>query len=74
MSRTKAREKYRFGAVRGMLQKQGITVLSAGADESPGAYKDIHSVMARQTDLVEVIARFDPAIVKMAPEGERAED
>jgi hypothetical protein len=30
--------------------------------------------MAMQTDLVEPIARFDPAIVKMAPEGERAED
>jgi len=74
MSRTKAREKFRFGSVRGTLEKQGITVLSAGADESPGVYKDIHRVMARQTDLVEPIARFDPAIVKMAPEGERAED
>ncbi len=74
MSRNKAREKFRFGAVRGTLEKQGITVLSAGADESPGVYKDIHQVMARQTDLVEPIARFDPAIVKMAPEGEKAED
>ncbi len=74
MSRTKAREKFRFGSVRGTLEKQGITVLSAGADESPGVYKDIHQVMARQTDLVEPIARFDPAIVKMAPEGEKAED
>ncbi|MBL9002424.1 MAG: RtcB family protein [Phycisphaerae bacterium] len=74
MSRTKARDTYRFGTVRGELERRGITVLSAGSDESPGAYKDIHQVMARQADLVEVIARFDPAIVKMAPEGERAED
>jgi len=74
MSRTKAREKFRFGSVRGTLEKQGITVLSAGADESPGVYKDIHHVMARQTDLVDPIARFDPAIVKMAPDGEKAED
>ena len=74
MSRTKAREAFRFGSVRGTLEKQGITVLSAGSDESPGAYKDIHQVMARQTELVQPIARFDPAIVKMAPEGERAED
>jgi tRNA-splicing ligase RtcB len=74
MSRTRARDSFRFGTVRGTLEKQGITVLSAGADESPGAYKDIHRVMAMQTDLVEPIARFDPAIVKMAPEGERAED
>lgn len=74
LSRTKAREKFRFGAVRGMLAKQGITILSAGADESPGAYKDIEQVMAQQTDLVTPVARFDPKIVKMAPEGERAED
>lgn len=74
MSRTQARQKYRFGSVRGVLAKQGITVLSAGADESPGVYKDIHTVMARQSDLVEVLARFDPKIVKMAPEGEKPED
>jgi len=60
--------------VRGMLAKEGITVLSAGSDESPGAYKDIHRVMEMQQDLVEVIAKFEPRIVKMAPEGERAED
>lgn len=74
MSRTKAREKYRWGAIRGDLEAKGITVLSAGADEVPYAYKDIHAVMAQQEDLVEVLAQFDPKIVKMAPEGERAED
>jgi tRNA-splicing ligase RtcB len=74
MSRTKAREKFRISAVRGALAKQGITVLSAGSDESPGVYKDIHRVMSMQHDLVDAIARFDPKIVKMAPEGERAED
>jgi len=37
-------------------------------------YKDIESVMAAQSDLVEIIARFDPKLVKMAPEGERPED
>jgi tRNA-splicing ligase RtcB len=74
MSRTKARENFRFGSVRGTLAAQGITVLSAGADEAPGAYKNIEQVMAKQRDLVEPIARFDPAIVKMAPDGEKAED
>ena len=38
------------------------------------AYKDIESVMAAQSDLVEILARFDPKLVKMAPEGERPED
>ncbi len=45
-----------------------------GLDEVPMVYKDIHQVMAAQTDLVDIVARFDPKIVKMAPAGERAED
>ena len=51
-----------------------MTLLSAGIDEVPMVYKDIHSVMAAQSDLVEIVARFDPRIVKMAPAGERPED
>jgi hypothetical protein len=30
--------------------------------------------MNAQADLVEILAQFDPKIVKMAPAGERAED
>jgi len=40
----------------------------------PGVYKDIEQVMAAQTDLVEVLGRFDPRLVKMCPGGERPED
>lgn len=74
MSRNKARETFRWGNVRREIEAAGVYVLSAGVDEVPGVYKDIHRVMARQADLVDVVARFDPKIVKMAPEGERAED
>ncbi len=74
MSRTKARETFRWGNVRKEIEAAGVRVISCGVDEVPGVYKDIHRVMARQTDLVEPIARFDPRLVKMAPEGERAED
>ena len=51
-----------------------MRLLSAGIDESPQAYKDIADVMARQSDLVEVVARFRPRIVRMANAGERPED
>jgi tRNA-splicing ligase RtcB len=34
------------------------------------AYKDIETVMAAQADLVEILARFNPKLVKMAPGGE----
>ena len=37
-------------------------------------YKDIDQAMAAQSDLVEVLGRFDPKLVKMAPHGERPED
>lgn len=74
MSRTAAKNSFRWSHVKKLLEERGVTLLSAGLDEVPMAYKDIHQVMAQQSDLVEIIARFDPAIVRMAPEGERAED
>ena len=44
----------------------GIKLLSGSLDESPSAYKDIHEVVAAQSDLIKVLARFEPKIVKMA--------
>jgi tRNA-splicing ligase RtcB len=74
MSRTAAREKFNWSHFKPMMQAAGVKLLSAGIDEAPGAYKDIHKVMAAQSDLVDVIARFDPKIVKMADAGEKPED
>ena len=54
--------------------KSAAKLLSAGIDEVPGVYKDIHTVMAAQQDLVEVLGQFQPRIVKMCPPGEKAED
>ncbi len=73
MSRTAARDKYNFRAVQRDLESRGIRVLSAGSDEVPYVYKDIRGVMAAQADLVDVIAEFQPKIVKMSNDG-RAED
>ncbi len=74
MSRTKAKEKYTWRAVQKDLEKRGVRVLSAGADEVPGVYKRIEEVMREQQDLVETVARFDPKIVKMCGDGSKAED
>ena len=57
-----------------MLKERKVTLIAAGLDEAPMAYKNIEAVMAQQSDLVEIIARFDPRLVKMAPHGERPED
>jgi tRNA-splicing ligase RtcB len=74
MSRTKAMQSFTWSAVKKQLAAAGVDLLSAGLDEVPGVYKDIHTVMAAQTDLVDVLGRFDPKLVKMCPAGERAED
>jgi tRNA-splicing ligase RtcB len=74
MSRTAAKNQFRWSAVKPVLAAANVRLLSAGLDEVPGAYKDIHRVMAAQADLVDVIATFNPRIVKMADAGERPED
>ena len=74
MSRTKALETFEWGKVNRILKERGVKLISAGLDEVPGVYKDIHQVMAAQADLVEVLGQFDPKLVKMAPHGERPED
>ena len=56
------------------LRERGVTLISAGLDEVPMAYKNIREVMAAQNDLVTVLGQFDPKLVKMAPSGERPED
>ncbi|HEV7222822.1 MAG TPA: RtcB family protein [Pirellulales bacterium] len=74
MSRKQAKQKFTWNAVRKNLEQQGVHVLSAGADEVPGVYKNIEDVMREQQDLVEIVARFDPKIVKMCGDGSAAED
>jgi tRNA-splicing ligase RtcB len=74
MSRKAAIATYSWKDLRWFLEQRGVTLLSAGLDEVPMAYKNIEEVMDAQSDLVETLARFDPKLVKMAPPGERAED
>ena len=74
MSRKKAKELFSWNEAQTFLRERGVTLLSAGLDEVPMAYKDIDEVMAAQRDLVEPLARFEPRLVKMAPSGEPPED
>lgn len=54
-----------------MLKANGVDLLGAGIDESPQAYKDINVVMEAQKDLVEVVAEFQPRIVRMGGKTEQ---
>ena len=74
MSRTRAKKTLNWKDANELLAREGVKLLSAGLDEVPAVYKNIHEVMGAQRDLVEPLARFEPRIVKMAPAGERPED
>jgi tRNA-splicing ligase RtcB len=50
------------------LRERGVTLLGGGLDESPQAYKPIEAILAAQSDLVEVIGKFTPKLVRMAEE------
>lgn len=74
MSRKSAQKQFHWRQIQPVLERNGVTLLSAGIDEAPQVYKNIETVMAAQDDLVEILARFHPKLVKMAPAGERPED
>lgn len=50
------------------LRERGITLLGGGLDESPQAYKPIEAIIAAQSDLIEIVGKFTPRIVRMADE------
>ncbi len=74
LSRTMTKSRYTWNDAKKFLAEHDVVLISASLDEAPMGYKDIESVMAAQSDLVEIVARFDPKLVKMAPDGERPED
>ena len=68
MSRRTALDSISRSARDEYLRDRGVTLLGGGMDESPQAYKNIDSVLAAQHDLVDVIGKFTPRIVRMADE------
>lgn len=67
MSRTAAFRQLTESNLKKLLEERGVHLISGSLDESPEVYKNIESVMAQQKDLVDVLARFEPRLVKMAP-------
>jgi tRNA-splicing ligase RtcB (3'-phosphate/5'-hydroxy nucleic acid ligase) len=66
MSRKAALDSISRSARDAYLNERGVTLLGGGLDESPQAYKPIDQVIASEMDLVEVIGKFSPRIVRMA--------
>ncbi len=72
LSRSAAIKSLDRAVVRRYLEERGVHLISGVLDEAPMVYKDIHEVMAAQSDLVETLARFEPRLVKTAPDPPRA--
>ena len=65
MSRTKAMANITYEALQKELANYGVKLIGGGLDEAPFAYKNIDQVMQSQTELVDVLGKFYPAIVQM---------
>ena len=65
MSRTAALNSITHKTLKEELDKHGVKLLGGGLDEAPFAYKNIEEVMRSQKQLVDVVGKFIPKIVKM---------
>lgn len=71
MSRTQAKKEISKTDFKAILKDHNVTLIGAGLDEAPMAYKDIHQVMEAQKSLINVVATFTPKMVRMADDGSR---
>lgn len=69
MSRTSAIRNITKQEMQAILKANDVTLIGAGLDEAPMAYKDINVVMEAQKELVDVVAKFSPKMVRMADDG-----
>ncbi|MBD2699906.1 RtcB family protein [Spirosoma sp. BT702] len=66
MSRTQAFNNITRSQLNKALQEADIQLIGGDLDEAPMVYKDIETVIGAQSDLVSVLAKFTPKIVRMA--------
>lgn len=71
LSRTKAIQQLTKADLQAALQANNVMLIGAGLDEAPMAYKDINVVMGAQEELVDIVAKFKPAMVRMADDGSK---
>ena len=65
MSRRKAMKTYTWKDLKNELNKAKVELIGGGLDEVPMAYKNINEVIALQKNIVDIIGRFQPRIVRM---------
>jgi len=68
MSRLDARNSISRHALKKMLAERNVTLIGGTTEEAPIAYKDIDTVMAAQTELINIEGKIIPRIVRMSEE------
>ena len=66
MSRAQAFQNINRKDIKDALKNADVKLIGGDIDEAPQAYKDIAKVMKQQQELVQVIAKFTPRLVRMA--------
>lgn len=64
-SRAKCKAKFTQSDIKKVLKDNDVHLIGGGIDEAPMAYKNIHTVMELQSELVDVLGTFTPKIVRM---------
>ena len=64
-SRAECKSTFTPSEIKKTLKDHDVQLIGGNVDEAPMAYKDIHKVMALQTELVTVLGTFTPKIVRM---------
>ena len=64
-SRSMCKSKFTKSDMNHLLKMNKVELIGGSIDEAPMAYKDIRKVMANQSELVEVMGKFTPRIVRM---------
>lgn len=65
LSRSQAKQTITKSQQRIYLKERGIHLIGGGLDESPQAYKNIDDVIEAQKDLIKVVGKLVPRIVRM---------
>lgn len=65
LSRGKCKATLTQSQIKKELKEHNVTLIGGSVDEAPMAYKNIHTVMELQKELVSVLGTFTPKIVRM---------
>ena len=65
MSRTQAKKTFTRKDLEKVLKEARVELIGGGLDEAPMAYKDINQVINAQQELIDIVGKFQPRIVRM---------